>query len=332
MRVRLLLLFLLLILLPGDTTLFGGRPRLGTDTRIRAIAVPLDARDPARRRLGPLAYLAGWEIRGRDPAFGSFSAMTIEDGVLVMLSDAGGIQRLAVDGAGAIRGISFADLPGGPGPGREKRERDSESMTRDPATGQIWVGFENANAIGRYAPGFARMEALARPRAMRRWPYNGGPEAMVRLRSGRFLVFSETAGARAGQSEALAFDGDPTAPGAVPLRFYYRPAADYCVTDAVELPDGRVLLLERGVGLPDLLSAKLSIVDPRAIRADETLPGREIATLARPITVDNMEAMALAREGGRTILWIASDDNFSSPFQRTLLMKFALDEKALGER
>ena len=331
MRFRLSLIFLLL-LLPGDTTLFEGRPRLGADTRIRTIAVPLDGKDPARRHVGALAYLAGWEIKSMDPAFGSFSSMVIEDDVLVMLSDAGGVQRLAVDRTGAIRGVSFLDLPGGPGPGIKKRERDSESMTRDPATGRIWVGFENRNAIGRYAPGFARMEALARPASMEDWPTNGGAEAMVRLRSGRFLVFSETAGDRSDETEALAFDRDPTAPDAKVVRFYYRPAGGFNVTDAAELPDGRVLLLERGIGLPDLLSARLSVVDPGKIAADETLLGQEIARLARPITVDNMEAMALGREGGRTILWIASDDNFQSPFQRTLLMKFVLDEKALGRR
>ena len=49
----------------------------------------------------------------------------------------------------------------------------------------------------------------------------------------------------------------------------------------------------------------------------------EIARLAPPLTVDNMEALAIRREGGRTFIYLASDDNFS-PLQRTLLMKFEL--------
>jgi hypothetical protein len=36
-----------------------------------------------------------------------------------------------------------------------------------------------------------------------------------------------------------------------------------------------------------------------------------------------MEALSVDSENGRTILWIASDDNFN-PLQRTLLLKFAL--------
>jgi hypothetical protein len=32
----------------------------------------------------------------------------------------------------------------------------------------------------------------------------------------------------------------------------------------------------------------------------------------------------VSREGGRTILWLASDDNYNK-LQRTLLLKFALE-------
>ena len=53
--------------------------------------------------------------------------------------------------------------------------------------------------------------------------------------------------------------------------------------------------------------------------------GRQIADFHRPINVDNMEALSVTREQGRTIVWIASDDNYN-PLQRTLLMKFALAE------
>jgi hypothetical protein len=42
-----------------------------------------------------------------------------------------------------------------------------------------------------------------------------------------------------------------------------------------------------------------------------------------------MEALSVTRELGRTIVWIASDDNFS-PLQRTLLLKFALDQAPGG--
>ena len=53
--------------------------------------------------------------------------------------------------------------------------------------------------------------------------------------------------------------------------------------------------------------------------------GRSIAALAPPLVHDNFEGMAITREGGATILWLVSDDN-QSMLQRTLLLKFALEE------
>jgi hypothetical protein len=49
-----------------------------------------------------------------------------------------------------------------------------------------------------------------------------------------------------------------------------------------------------------------------------------VAAFEGAVTRDNLEALSVTQEGGRTILWLASDDNYN-PLQRTLLMKFALD-------
>jgi hypothetical protein len=38
-----------------------------------------------------------------------------------------------------------------------------------------------------------------------------------------------------------------------------------------------------------------------------------------------MEALSVTRDGGRTILWMASDDNYNS-VQRTLLLSFFLED------
>ncbi|MEG8047659.1 esterase-like activity of phytase family protein [Sphingomonas aerolata] len=109
---------------------------------------------------------------------------------MTLLSDGGNIVRFHIGDDWRPAGIGFAALPGGPGQGWSKRDRDSESLTIDAATGTAWVGFEYWNAVGRYAAGadgtlLARFEGMVRPRAMREWPDNGGPESMVRLRDGR---------------------------------------------------------------------------------------------------------------------------------------------------
>jgi len=321
-------LLLLLLTLGGDSAVRGKRPVLGSDTRISAIPIPLDAEDPKRVRAGALRYLGGWELKGRDPAFGSFSAMIAEPDRLTLLNDAGGVVTLRLAARGGIAGVAFGDLPGGPGGSYYKYTRDSESMTRDRTDGRIWIGFEGRNAIYRYDAGLTRVEAGARPAAMRRWPGNGGAEAMVRLGSGRFLVFSERAAGPPGAPEALIFDRDPTDPTAQVARFFYRPPDGFRVTDAAELPDGRLLILHRRLAFWPIASAAVSLLDPRRIAPGEIALGKVIATLEPPLAVDNMEALGVVREGAETIVWIASDDNFRAPFQRNLLLKFALDERA----
>jgi hypothetical protein len=273
---------------------------------IRATPLSLDRADPARVRLGPLRYLGGWELASNDQRFGGLSAMLWRGGRLIALSDAGTVFSIGFV-AGVPVGRVLRDLPAGPGTGRNKADRDSESLTSDPATGRMWAGFEGFNQIWRYDSAFTAAESHAAPRAMAKWPVNGGPEAMVRLADGRFLIFSEEAAGPDKSTALLIFAGDPTAPGASPA------------------VDGRLLLLHRRFSLMEGLSATIAILDPAAIRPGHAVAAREIARLASPLTIDNMEAIAVTEEAGRTIIWLASDDNFS-PLQRTLLLKFALIE------
>ena len=316
---------LLLLVCVGDYAGPGARPMLGKDMRVTATAIPLNPKDPRQARVGALTYVQGWQLRGKDPAFGGFSAMAVNGDRFRFISDAGGVVDFRLRADGALSDVRFGDLRDGPGRGYEKRDRDSEAFAFDPATGRSWVAFERWNEIWRYGPKLERGEASVRPAAMQDWPDNSGAEAMVRLRSGAFLVLSEGGNGPRGSTAALLFAGDPTADPRPPIRFGYQRPPGYRITDAAELPDGRLIVLYRRIGFPDGFSAKLAIIDPSAIHADAVVTGREIATLARPLNIDNFEAIAVTRESGRTMLWIASDDNLSA-IQRSLLMKFALDE------
>ena len=313
------------ILLPAVAMIAAAAPPRAAPA-IHARPIALDPGDPGRTTVGRLRYLGGWVLTSRDRRFGGISSMTGQDGRFVALSDAGVLFRFRLDSRGVAGATSIAPLPAGPGPVPDKAHRDSESMQRDPATGQSWVGFEGVKEIWRYARDFVRAEAHAAPAAMRRWPANGGAEAIVRLADGRFIVFSERQPGPYASTEALLYPGDPTDPNARPIRFGYRAPAGYSVTDAQQLGDGRVVLLNRRFTLLEGVSAVVTIADPRAIAANTAWRPHELARLAPPLTVDNMEALSVARERGRTILWIASDDNFN-PLERTLLMKFALDER-----
>jgi hypothetical protein len=292
--------------------------------RIHATRVALDQADPARTQAGALRYLGGWVLTSNDKRFGGISSIVARQGRFLALSDEGTLLRFRMDGRGRVSEVRIAPLPAGPGTVASKANRDTESMQLDPATGRIWIGYERANELWRYAADLSRAEAHAAPAAMRDWPANGGAEAIARLADGRFIVFSEEAAGPDGSTAALLFPGDPTDPAAKPIRFGYRAPDGYKVTDAAQLPDGRIVMLNRRFTLLEGVSAIVTIADPAAIVEGKAWQPRELARLASPLTVDNMEALSIEREGGRTILWIASDDNFSG-LQRTLLLKFALE-------
>jgi hypothetical protein len=284
--------------------------------------IPLNEQEPEQRRAGALLFLAGWEIAGDDRRFGGISAMQVVDGQVTAISDAGTLLRFALPGRGPAR-VRLDPLPQGPGPATRKSNRDTEAMAIE--GGEIRVAFEKHNMIWRYRLPDLTPVSAARPAAMRGWRVNAGAEAMVRLADGRYLVFSEGRSDDRALSDVVLFDGDPSVAGTRAARLDYRRPPGFRITDAALLPDGRLLLLNRRFALFDGISATLAIADPRDIRPGAILAARQIAALQAPLTVDNMEALSVTRENGRTIVWIASDDNFF-PLQRTLLMKFALVE------
>jgi hypothetical protein len=281
--------------------------------------VALDEGAPDARRLGRLVFLGGWALTSNDERFGGISALHVERGEVLALSDAGWRIRFPVPrGLSPVR-AGIAMMEAGPGPAEEKENRDSESLVVD--AGALWVGYEQANEVWRYDRTGAVARASAAPAAMEDWRANHGAEAMVRLADGRFLVFDEGSG---GDSEALLFAGDPAVAGTPALRLRYRPPAGYSITDAALLPDGRLALLHRRVRLFEGFTAKLSVARLPAPAEGAIIAGEEVAAFEGPVTRDNFEGLSAAREGGRTILWIASDDNYNK-LQRTLLMKFALE-------
>ncbi|MFS0772661.1 esterase-like activity of phytase family protein [Sphingomonas sp. 1P08PE] len=296
------------------------RPLLGApDMTVTPVA--LDPADPARDRVGALTFLGGAELTSRDRAFGSFSALAVEGDLFLLLSDGGQIVRFRLGADWRASEIRFGELPTGPRTGWEKRDRDAESLARDPRTGTVWVGFESVNQIWRYGAAGTRMVA---PAAMAGWRSNGGAESLARLADGRFVAIGESPPYGEHARVGLVWPGDPTMLSAPAFRFTYYPTPGYDPADLTELPDGRLLVVERRLALPFAWSARLMIVERAALRPGASVRGREIATLAAPLVHDNVEGVAAVREGDATILWLVSDDNWL-PIQRTLLLKFRLD-------
>lgn len=296
------------------------QPEPPAKTALTFEAVPLDRDKPERRSVGKLLYLGGWQIRSNDPRFGGISAMHVDRDEVTAVSDAGSLIRFSLPGGSLAP--SIAPLSQG-SESAEKSERDSEAMVVHGR--RAWIGFERRNIVRRYRRGSWTSDASAAPAGMKSWAGNSGGEAMLRLPGGEFLIFSEGKPKRGGGTEALLFEGDPTLAGTRSRSLSYLPPEGYRITDAALLPDGRILFLNRRFSIPAGFTAQLTI-SPKPIPGEGgTLSGEEIAHLERPISVDNMEALSVSQESGRTIVWLASDDNLN-PLQRTLLLKFVLSE------
>lgn len=312
---------LLFCLLPSSA----GYPQ-ASDLAIVATPIAIYNDDPARRDIGRLRYLDGWRLTSRQRNFGGYSSLRVDGDRFVALADTGDYMRFRMAEPGTITESRFGTLPAFPANTGTRADRDSESTTEGPQ-GDVWVGFEGRNAILRYSADFGKLIASSFPAAMKAWSYNSGAEAMVRLDDGRFVIFCEGTAVAPFVHAALLFPGDPTDPKNVPVQFGYRPPRDYVPTDARQLPDGRIIVLQRRFGVLAGFAAAVSIVDPRAISEGATVDGELIAEIRPPLNVDNMEGISITREGDKVIVWMISDDN-QIALERTLLLKFELLDRA----
>lgn len=292
-----------------------------TDLTQRVTARPLVY--PADKT-GMLRFKRGWRLESPHSFFGGFSALAVTaPGQFLLVGDNGYWTRLRLSDDGAVSDFRIAELALPKGTARRKSLSDVEALYHDPASGTLWVALEGINQVWRFDPTFDRIESRARlPEP--HWPSNRGPEAMTRLADSRMVVFSEDADDDPRGREALIFAGDPAVPGARAQRFYYDAEGKGLVSDAVTLPDGRLLLVHRRLGLDPVFTTILALVDPHDIRPGATVRSRAIGRVPKPLA-DNYEGAATTIEGGRTMLWLISDDN-QNRWQRTLLLKFELTE------
>ncbi len=304
---------LILLLVPGHFW----REHVDTAQPVRVGAVPITIA-PAEGGNAHIALDSAWRIITDDPSLGGFSALVIGgDDRFRLYSDRGRVLSINRPDSGLIvPRISAYPIHGVLTTKGEQAFADIESATRDPSTGQVWLGYESANIIRRLSAS-GRVEGTAFSPAMRAWNSNDGPEALVRLSDGRFLVIREREG------EALLFPSDPLNKEEAERISYARPDG-HAVTDAALLPDGRVLILTRKLvrSYPPF-ETRLYVADAPQVGEDW---GWNLVPGVQPhIPRENFEALAVEALGdGRLRLWIASDNN-QAAFQRSYLISLIWD-------
>lgn len=307
-----LLLVVLLAVFPGACSAQPALPQV-----IASTIAGLDPGHPERTRFGSLEFRGGLRLSAADQAFGGWSGARLDGSVLTAIGDLGSWLRLALrhDGGRLVgvhreAGGSLRRLDGDPA-GNHKRWADAEGLAhwRD---GWV-VSFERHHRLWFYAPDLADIPVrLAAPPDMARLEENGGVEAIAALADGRLLMLAEEGG--------LGWIGTPGAWQPVT----WTVTDDFKPTDAVQLPSGALVVLERSFSVMAGVGARLSLVPPGQLMPGARLEGRELLRLEPPMTVDNFEGLAVGRgPDGETMLYLLSDDNFSA-LQATLLLAFAL--------
>lgn len=300
------------------------------DVRIKALHFPTDAE--SQKPLGPFRLKGVWQLESPNNYFGGYSALlSLGSGQFLTISDRGYYLKFSAPGA----------MQKPPYIGRvfrverlAKANRDAESATRDPVSGRLWIGWEHRNLITRHAADLAE-QGEAHPKPMWDWNRNAGPEAMVRLSDGHFIVLGEMFAGSFERSRhpAVFFPGDPVE-AADPQPFTFVGPEGFRPTDMAQLPDGRVLVLMRRLlwPVPARFEGRIAIADPAAIRAGGEWRATEIATIAAPLPNDNFEGLAIEPgSNGKLNVWLIADAN-DSAFQRTLLWRLELDPARLPNR
>lgn len=303
----------------------------GDGVRVRATAVPLEADQPARDSVGPLAYRGGVVLTSEDKRFGGLSGLHVSaDGSqLLAISDEGSwlSARIAYDERGFLTGLADAEigpLTGTDGePLKDKTWQDAEALTLL-SDGSLLVGFEHHHRIWRYrgAPPFSGPpEVFPAPPGIEKAPANLGLESLAALPDGGVFALTEDMTDKDGLLLGFLWrDGGWST-------FSYRPIGSPRPSDAATMPNGDVMVLERSFSPLKGLLLRLRRIASATLRAGATLDPPVIVELKPPLTVDNLEGLAVRRSPkGETLLYLISDDNFSR-FQKTLLMMFVLQER-----
>lgn len=308
------------------------------DETVTALPIPTFMGTAIGGRVQGLVWRGGLELKGASDSFGGLSGLgfTGDGGRLVMVTDRGNFVagQLIYDEAHKplslvgvriepIRNSRGANLP-------RPYTRDAEALAvivRKGVPAAVRVGFENLTRVADFELSDGVPRGPARPVEIPAWltdtRTNETLEAVCIAPpaspiAGSTLLLTEGVIDDDGLHSAWLLGRNDRGP------LSYRSGAGTSPSDCAFLPNGDLLVLERGVAL---LSFKMRLVRIPAeeVKPDAHMTGDVLLT-SEGGDIDNMEAVAV-HEGpdGTTRITLVSDNNFND-WERTLLLEFSLAE------
>jgi hypothetical protein len=293
-----------------------------------------DPRDRSRRRFGSLEYRSGLVLTSGFRGFGGLSGLRLDANGerFISFSDHGSwfTGRIVYRGREmtGLEDVEAAPMLGADGkPITARGWFDTESIALDGS--HVYIGLERVNQVLRFdfSKGFTRSrgEVVPMPAAVLKLPNNKGLEALVFVPKGQPLAGTLIAISERGldiRGNLIAFlVGGPT-----PGQFGVRRTDKYDVSDAVLLPSGDLLVLERKFSWVEGVGIRIRRIALASVAPGAVVDGPAIFEADLGDEIDNMEGVdAHVTPEGDTVLTLISDDNFSM-IQRTLLLQFTLLE------
>ncbi|QIG52793.1 hypothetical protein G6N82_00220 [Altererythrobacter sp. BO-6] len=286
------------------------------------LPIPLDPQDESNESIGELSYRGGLVIEPGDAGIGGISGLEWLEGQLYAVLDDGRWLVMTPDELGD-RLVDLVAMEAGPLLGTDgkrmkgKQAADAEAIARS-ADGGWLVAFEHDHRVWRYAEldGAAEPTDLPVASLIGGAKANGGLETLAVTADG-FLMCGEWAAAAEQNCLRHSGSGTTSLDIAAPAPLDARGGAP---TDADCASNGVCYVLFRSYSREQGVATGIVAIAPDGKR--ETL-----ASWTAPLSVDNFEGLAVRESGGRTYLYLVSDNNFSSS-QRTLLMKFEVSPRA----
>jgi hypothetical protein len=299
---------------------------------IRSQPLQLKLDEPSLKRTGKLIWRGGISMTSNSQNFGGWSDLYVSpDGrTLSTISDVGSWLTASIDydadrnlaglsqgRIGSLRGLDGRPLA-------DKAHADAEGMAHLP-DGSWIVSFERHHRLWHYPTLDGKPVAIDLPPDFRRQPENGGVEALTALSDGTVIAISEEYSVT--PNELVGWIGKPGGNGAYTWQtFRYPSIPDFHPTAVAPLPDGGFVLLERAFDMARGVRIRVMQADAADFKPGGLVKPRELARLASPLAVDNLEGLAATRGSrGETLLWLMSDDNFNA-LQRNLLLLFELEK------